>query len=55
MVDGRKQRPGMLGLHFIFLQHSPECLCYDGVPQAYTGTAPGREETVWTLSRSWIR
>jgi len=34
---------GMLGLRCIFLQHSPERLCYDGVPQAYTDTAPGRE------------
>jgi hypothetical protein len=38
-----------------FLQHSLERLCYDGVLHAYTGTAPDREETVWALSRSWLR
>ena len=30
-------------------------LCYDGVAYAHAYRAPGREETGWTLSRSWIK
>ena len=30
-------------------------LCYDGVAHAHGGRALGREDTGWTLSRSWIR
>ena len=38
-----------------FLPHAPCHLCYDGVAHEHGGRAPGREETGWTLSRSWIR
>jgi hypothetical protein len=34
---------------------SPYHLCYDERTQEHGGSAPGREDTGWTLSRSWIR
>jgi hypothetical protein len=37
------------------LTHAPGHLCYDALVHEYGGRAPGREETRWTLSRSWIR
>jgi len=37
------------------LQHHPCHLCYDERTQMHGGSAPGREETGWTLSRSWIK
>jgi hypothetical protein len=37
-----------------FLPHFPRLLCYDGM-HVHTGPARGREETGWTLWRSWIK
>ena len=38
-----------------FLPHAPDHLWYDECAHEHGGPAPGREETGWTLSRSWIR
>jgi hypothetical protein len=38
-----------------FFPHTLCHLCYDALAYAHGDRTPGREETGWTLSRSWIR
>jgi hypothetical protein len=38
-----------------FLPHSLRHLCYDALAYAHGDQTPGRGDTEWTLSQSWIK
>src|SRR5215467_4001299 len=50
-----KQTNSSTYINTLLLQYHPCHLCYDERTQVRGGSVSGREETGWTLSRSWIR
>jgi hypothetical protein len=55
ILQDAKQKNSSTSINTLLLQHNPYHLCYDERTLVHGGSAPGREDTGWTLSRSWIR
>ena len=55
ILQAIKQTNSSTYINALLLQHHPYHLCYDEHTHVHGGSAPGREDTGWTLSWLWIR